>query len=90
MCVSRRPGLSCVGRHGLTSSEYQKAFNEQIAAGFRLVSVSGESQAKALAALTKPFNMQALEYLQPAGNIADSNTIYLLILYTIETCTRHD
>jgi hypothetical protein len=39
----RRPGLSWVGRHGLTSSEYQKAFNEQLAAGFRLVSVSGYS-----------------------------------------------
>ena len=39
----RRPSLDWVGRHGLTSSEYQKAFNEQIAAGFRLVSVSGYS-----------------------------------------------
>jgi hypothetical protein len=39
----RRPGLGWVGRHGLTSSEYQKAFNEQLAAGFRLVSVSGYS-----------------------------------------------
>jgi hypothetical protein len=39
----RRSGLSWAGRHGLTSSEYQKAFNEQIAAGFRLVSVSGYS-----------------------------------------------
>ena len=39
----RRPGLGWVGRHGLTSSEYQKAFDEQLAAGFRLVSVSGYS-----------------------------------------------
>jgi hypothetical protein len=39
----RRPGLDWVGRHGLTSSEYQKAFNEEIVAGFRLVSVSGYS-----------------------------------------------
>jgi hypothetical protein len=39
----RRPGLEWIGRHGLTSSEYQKAFNEQISAGFRLVSVSGYS-----------------------------------------------
>ncbi|WP_371258299.1 hypothetical protein [Bradyrhizobium sp. WSM471] len=39
----RRPGLEWVGRHGLTASEYQKAFNEQNAAGFHLVSVSGYS-----------------------------------------------
>ena len=39
----RRPGLEWIGRHGLTSSEYQKAFDEQMAAGFRLVSVSGYS-----------------------------------------------
>lgn len=37
----RRPGLQWVGRHGLTSSEYQQAFDEQVAAGFQLVSVSG-------------------------------------------------
>lgn len=39
----RRPGLEWVGRHGLTASEYQKAFDDQNAAGFRLVSVSGYS-----------------------------------------------
>ena len=39
----RRPGLGWVGRHGLTSGEYQKVFNEQLAAGYRLVSVSGYS-----------------------------------------------
>lgn len=39
----RRPGLRWMGQHGLTSSEYQKAFDEQVAAGFRLVSVSGYS-----------------------------------------------
>jgi hypothetical protein len=39
----RRPGLVWVGRHGLTSTEYQTAFNEQIAAGLRLVSISGYS-----------------------------------------------
>ena len=31
------------GRHGLTASEYQKAFDDQVAKGFRLVSVSGYS-----------------------------------------------
>ena len=35
--------LQWVGRHGLTASEYQKAFDQQFAAGFRLVSVSGYS-----------------------------------------------
>jgi hypothetical protein len=39
----RRPGLRWVGRHGLTAGEYQKAFDAQLAAGFRLVSVSGYS-----------------------------------------------
>ena len=39
----RRPGLRWMGRHGLTSSEYQKAFDEQLAAGYRLVSISGYS-----------------------------------------------
>ncbi len=39
----RRPNLGWVGRHGLTSSEYQKAFDAQLAAGYRLVSVSGYS-----------------------------------------------
>jgi len=39
----RRPGLRWIGRHGLTSSEYQKAFDEQLAAGYRLVSISGYS-----------------------------------------------
>jgi hypothetical protein len=39
----RRPGVNWIGRHGLTSSEYQKEFNQQLAAGFRLVSVSGYS-----------------------------------------------
>ena len=39
----RRPGLSWVGRHGLTAREYQKAFDEQLANGFRLVSLSGYS-----------------------------------------------
>ena len=39
----RRPGLRWVARHGLTSSEYQKAFDQYAAQGFRLVSVSGYS-----------------------------------------------
>lgn len=39
----RRPGMRWIGRHGLTSSQYQKAFDEQVAAGYRLVSVSGYS-----------------------------------------------
>ena len=39
----RLPGLRWMGRHGLTSSEYQKAFDEQLAAGYRLVSISGYS-----------------------------------------------
>ena len=39
----RRPGVQWVGRHGLTASEYQKEFDQQLLAGFRLVSVSGYS-----------------------------------------------
>ena len=32
-----------MGRHGLTSGEYQQAFDKQAADGFRLVSISGYS-----------------------------------------------
>jgi hypothetical protein len=39
----RRSGFNWIGRHGLTSSEYQKAFDEQTDSGFRLVSISGYS-----------------------------------------------
>ena len=39
----RRDGIAFVGRHGLTAGEYQQAFDEQVAAGFRLVCVSGYS-----------------------------------------------
>jgi hypothetical protein len=39
----RRDGVGFVGRHGLTASEYQAAFDAQLAAGFRLVWVSGYS-----------------------------------------------
>jgi hypothetical protein len=39
----RREGIAFVGRHGLTASEYQRAFDQQAAAGFRLVCVSGYS-----------------------------------------------
>jgi hypothetical protein len=39
----QQPLREWIGRHGLTSSEYQKAFDEQMSAGFRLVSVSGYS-----------------------------------------------
>jgi hypothetical protein len=39
----RREGIAFVGRHGLAASEYQRAFDQQAAAGFRLVCVSGYS-----------------------------------------------
>jgi hypothetical protein len=39
----RREGVGFVGRHGLTAGEYQRAFDEQVAAGFRLACVSGYS-----------------------------------------------
>ena len=38
-----RTGVGFEGRHGLTSSEYQKAFDANVAAGRRLVWVSGYS-----------------------------------------------
>jgi hypothetical protein len=41
----RRPGLGWIARHGLTSREYQKALDQQVASGYRLVSVSGYSDA---------------------------------------------
>jgi hypothetical protein len=40
----RRPGLEWVGRHGLTSSEYQAAFDANLAAGLSLISVCGYSE----------------------------------------------
>ena len=39
----RRPGLDWVGRHALTGSEYQSAFNQNLEAGYHLVSVCGYS-----------------------------------------------
>jgi hypothetical protein len=39
----KRIGPSWTARHGLTSSEYQKEFNAQVAAGKRLVNVCGYS-----------------------------------------------
>ncbi len=39
----RRPGLEWIGRHGLTSLQYQDAFDKNLAAGFSLVSVCGYS-----------------------------------------------
>jgi hypothetical protein len=39
----KREGVAFVGRHGLTASEYQRAFDEQLAAGFQLVCVNGYS-----------------------------------------------
>jgi hypothetical protein len=68
----RRPGLEWVGRHGLTSSEYQKAFDEQIATGYRLASVSGYSDtgiARYVALWHKddPVEWQARHGLDSAG-----------------------
>lgn len=39
----RRDDVGFVGRHGLTASQYQTAFDDQVAAGNRLVCVSGYS-----------------------------------------------
>jgi hypothetical protein len=39
----RLPGVEFIGRHGLTSTEYQAAFDEALAGGFRLVCVDGYS-----------------------------------------------
>ncbi len=37
------PGISFIGRHNLTSSQYQAAFDDAVSQGFRLVWVSGYS-----------------------------------------------
>jgi hypothetical protein len=39
----RQSGFAWQARHGLTSSAYQKAFDDQLAAGLRLVWVGGYS-----------------------------------------------
>jgi hypothetical protein len=39
----KHDGVSAVARHGLTSSEYQKTFDEQVSAGMRLAWVAGYS-----------------------------------------------
>lgn len=39
----RLPGIEFIGRHNLTAGQYQAAFDDAVAQGFRLVSVSGYS-----------------------------------------------